>query len=144
MIDIKLRDKNRIVTLSVPLKTPIQSRNGSPYFYNSMELLCVAVGSCFGKELVQYCAEEKINPRTFESIKVTMENFTPRIILSHPSDMPKGILDNIGVLARNCSVAKLLRNGVEIEFIINQTSTADLVDESKNTSCCGDRNAEKP
>jgi uncharacterized OsmC-like protein len=143
MINIELRDNNRIVTLSSPMKTPIQSRNGSSYFYNSMELVCIAVGSCFGKELVQYCAEEKINPRVFESIKVTMENFTPRIILSHPSDMQQGILDNISLIARNCPVAKLLRNGVEIEFIENQTSTADLVDESKNTSCCGGGHAKR-
>jgi len=102
-----------------------------------MELLCIAVGSCFGKELVQLCAENNINPRVFESIKVTMENFVPKIILSHPKDMSETLLKDIALIARTCQVAKLLRSEVEIEFITNDTPTEDLVDESKNTSCCG-------
>ncbi len=137
MIDVEIIDKNRIVTLSSPAKTPIRSRNGSPYFYNSMELLCVAVGSCFGKELVQLCTERAINPRVFESIKVTLEDFKPKIILSHPKDMDEAVLKDISLIARTCPVAKLLSRGVEIEFILNDTPTKDLVDESKNTSCCG-------
>jgi len=143
MIDVEIQDRNRIVTLSVPAKTPIRSRNGSPYFYNSMELVCIAVGSCFGKELVQLCMENNVNPRVFESIKITMENFIPKIVLSHPKDMDKAMLKDINLIARTCPVAKLLCSGVEIEFIVNDTPTEDLVDESKDTSCCGGGHAKR-
>ena len=85
MILIEIRDKNRLVTLSVPGKTPIRSRDGA-YFYNSMELVCVAVGSCFGKELANYCYLEKINPNIFESISFPMENGQVKIHFSHPKD----------------------------------------------------------
>lgn len=143
MIDIEIRDRNRIVTLSSPGKAPVRSSSGSPFFYNSMELVCIAVGSCFGRELVEICREEKINPRIFESIKVTMENFTPRIILSHPNTLEKRILDSIALTARSCAVAKMLQRGVEIQFIENSTPTEDLLDESKDTSCCGGGNAKR-
>ena len=137
MIDIEIRDKNQIVILSTPMKTPIRSRTGSAYFYNPMELLCVAVGSCFGKELVQHCKDEKINPKIFESIKITIENFTPKIIISHPKDMKEEQLKTISILARTCPIAKMLTKEVEIVFIKNNTPVEDLVDESKHTPCCG-------
>ena len=136
MINIEIRDKNRIITLSSPTKTPIRSRSGSPYFYNSMELLCVALGSCFGKELVQLCSNKNINPRVFESIYITMENFIPKIIISHPKEMDNNILNDIKTLAHTCQVAKLLRNRVDIEFTTNKISTDELIDESKK-GCCG-------
>lgn len=136
MIDIEIRDKNRLVTLSVPGKTPIRSRGG-PFFHNSMELLCVAVGSCFGKELSNYCYLEGINPRIFESIKITMENHQIKIHLSHPKDFDQEQLDEIVRMARTCPVAKQLSRGVEIELHENSIPTEDLVDESKNAGCCG-------
>lgn len=142
MITIEVRDRNHIVTLSSPGKSPIRSSQGSQYFYNPMELVCVSVGSCFGKELVQYCIESNINSRVFESIVVTMENFTPKIILSHPADMNKTSLKDISLIARSCPVAKMLSRGVEIELVVNDTPTKDLVDESKNTSCCGGGHAQ--
>ena len=142
MIDIEIRDRNKIVTLSVPTKAPIRSSSGSQYFYNSMELLCIAVGSCFGKEMVHYCAEKEINPRVFESVKVTMENFIPIIILSHPKDMDPELLKDISLIARTCPIAKLLQRGVEIKLVENNIPTEDLIDETKNSGCCGGGNAE--
>lgn len=136
MIDIEIRDKNRLVTLSVPGKTPIRSRGG-PFFYNPMELLCVAVGSCFGKHLAEHCYLENINPRIFESIKITMEYGQIKIHLSHPKDFDQEQLDEIVRMARTCPVAKQLSRGVEIELHENSVPTEDLVDESKNTGCCG-------
>lgn len=136
MIQIEIRDKNRLVTLSVPGKAPIRSRGG-PFFYNSMELVCVAVGSCFGKELANHCYLEDINPRVFESIQCTMENGQVKIHLSHPKEFDQEQLKEIVRMARTCPVARMLSRGVEIELHENSIPTEDLVDESKNTGCCG-------
>lgn len=136
MIDIQIRDRNNIVTLSVPGKTPIRSSGGT-FFYSSMELLCISLGSCFGKELVRYCSFEKINPRVFESIKVSMKNYTPYIIVSHPKDFDPKHIEAIESIASTCKVAKMLVPAVGIRFVENTISTEDLVDETKNTGCCG-------
>ena len=102
-----------------------------------MELLCVAIGSCFGRELVELCAETNTNPRVFQSIVITMENFIPKIILSHPKDIDQEILEDISLIVKTCPISKMLINEVKIEFIENDMPTEDLIDESKDTSCCG-------
>lgn len=136
MIDVEIRDKNRLVTLSVPGKTPIRSRGG-PFFYNSMELMCVAVGSCFGKALAEYCYLENINPRIFESIQVAMENWQVKIHISHPKDLDEDKVREITRLATTCQVAKMLSKGVEIELHENSIPTEQLIDETRESSCCG-------
>lgn len=137
MIEIDLRSKNRIVTLSVPGKAPIKARSGSPYFYNSMELVCVALGACFGNELITYCSRNNVNPSVFESISITMENFIPKIVLQHPKDMRPDLLADIASIATQCSVSRMLDKKPEIMLIENTIPVEILTDETKKTTCCG-------
>ena len=137
MIEINLRNKNRIVTLSIPGKAPIRARAGSLYFHNSMELICTALGACFGGELVKFCSHNNINPSVFESINVTMENFVPKIILQHPKDMSKEHLNDIRLMAKNCPVSKMLTRGTDLELTENTLPVEVLVDETKRSGCCG-------
>lgn len=136
MIYIQLRNKNRIVAAVVPGKAPIRACNSSAFFHNSMELVCITVGVCFGGELVRYCSANNVDLRVFESIVVTMDSFIPKIILSHPKNFPANQLDDIKYLAIGCQVAKMLRDGVRIEFLENLSAIETLIDDTKR-GCCG-------
>lgn len=137
MVEVNIRDKNRIITLLTPGKAPIKSRSGGMFFYNSMELLCISIGACFGGELQKYCQYEDINPSSFESISIKMDNFKPRIILQYPKEMSKEVLDDIRRMARTCQISKLLKEPVEIELAENSIPTERLIDETKPRPCCG-------
>ena len=137
MIIIDIRDRNLLVTLSVPAKAPIKTRPGSPYFYNSMELLCIALGSCFGGELVKLCSAHKVNPSVFESIQITMENFIPKITVQHPKDLAPELISDIVDASKHCQISKMLVQPPEISFIENTLSVEVLVDETKRNKCCG-------
>lgn len=136
MIEINVRDRNNIVTLAVPGKIPIKARSGSPYFYNSMELICIALGACFGGELVKFCSHNKLNPAAFESLGITIENFVPIIVIQHPP-LDKEKLEELEYIATHCPVASMLKNGVKVRFIENTIPVEILTDETKRPSCCG-------
>lgn len=137
MISVDIRDRNLLVTLSVPAKVPIRARSGSPFFHNSMELVCIALGACFGGELVKLCSQHKVNPAVFESINITMENFIPKIILQHPKDLPQELMDEIQYSVKNCPVSKMMKNEPELELIENSLPIEVLTDETKRSTCCG-------
>lgn len=125
------------MTLSVPAKTPIKTRSGSPYFYNSMELLCMALGSCFGGELVKLCSAHKVNPSVFESIQITMENFIPEIIVQRPKDLAPELISEIVDISKYCPISKMLAQPPTIKFIENLLPIEILIDETKRSKCCG-------
>lgn len=137
MINIAVRNRNLLVTLSSPAKAPIKARPGSVYFYNSMELLCVSLGACFGGEFIKWCTSNKINPATFESLQITMENFVPKIIVQYPETITDEQIDDIKYMATHCQVSKLLTDIPEIEFVKNEKPVKILVDETKRSNCCG-------
>lgn len=136
-IDIEIRKNNQIVTLTSPGKSPILSRNSSFNFYNPLELLCVAVGACFGQEFLNLCRFENKNPEEFESIVVSMENFDITITIQHPENISVEFLNSIKILSRSCQVAKQLKNDINIVFIKNETPIEILTDQSKKGHCCG-------
>lgn len=136
-ININIRKDSRIITLDAPGKTPIMSRGASQYFYNSMELLCVAYGACFGKELWNYCYLNNINVDIFESIEVTMEDNDIIITVQHPEDLDDETIDNIKYYATHCSISKLLKIEPKIELKINDTPKEKIVDELHKRRCCG-------
>jgi uncharacterized OsmC-like protein len=137
MISIDIRDRNLLVTLTVPAKTPIRARSGSAYFYNSMELICVALGACFGGELVKLCSQHTVNPLVFESLSVNMENGIPILIVQHPKNLSQDLLNDIKYAATHCSVANMLKNQPELRLIENTIPVEILTDETKRSTCCG-------
>ena len=86
MIELKLLHNNNIITLEVPSKAIIKS-SGGMYHPNSMELLCVALGSCIGKHIIKYCSQNKINIESFESISITMDNKDFIVNVFHPKSI---------------------------------------------------------
>jgi len=137
MIKVEVRKNNSIIELTTPGKSPIRSSNGL-YFWSSMELICAALGSCFGRHLMWYCREEHIDPALFEEIVITMENFIPHISIKHPSNMDVKILDEIKSISEKCEVsALLLKTPPTISFHLNSIPDEVLLKEKKGGGCCG-------
>ena len=118
-INITFRKDNRIITLFSPGKAPILSRSGAFNFYNSMELLCIAYGSCFGKELWEYCRINNLNINQFESLTITLEEYNIIAHLQHPENIGKDVLDDIERLSRTCQISKQLVNKPILRFSLN-------------------------
>jgi uncharacterized OsmC-like protein len=102
-----------------------------------MELVCIALGACFGGELVKLCSQQKVNPSVFESLNITMENFVPKITVQHPKDISIELLEDIKHAAIHCPVAAMLRTQPELVFIENTLPIEVLTDETKRSTCCG-------
>lgn len=136
MIKINLRRDNKIITLSVDMKGAILSRNGSFNFYNSMELLCIAVGACFANEFWKYCYLEEINIDKFEEIFVTMDNHNIIINVKHPSDLNDKIKEKIKFIVNNCEVGKKLIDK-PICNLIPSNKKLDEIEDKIPEGCCG-------
>lgn len=134
MVELKLLKSNNIITLEVPGKNVIKSSGGA-FFHNSMELLCVALGSCVGKYVVRYCSQQKINVESFESIKVDMNNRDFIVYIQHPKTLTEEQLNDLEHVITNCDVGKMLLGDVKVEFSLNKVDP-DLT-RKKRTSCCG-------
>jgi uncharacterized OsmC-like protein len=136
-IQIEFRKDNRIVSMNVPGKTPILSRAGAFHFHNSMELLCISYGSCFGKAFWEYCYFNKVNIEEFESFVLTMEDGKIYLTVQHPDDMTDEVRKEIVYLSSHCPISKMLINKPEVKFILNETPKEILTDETKRSNCCG-------
>jgi len=133
MVDIKLLHNNTIVTLDVQNKALIKSSAGA-FHPNSMELLCVALGSCMGKHIVRYCSQEKINVQGFEQLSIDMNNNEFIVYIKYPKNMSvKNILD-LREIILNCDIAKLLTCEIDVQFSPNKIEP-DL--SRKPKPCCG-------
>jgi len=133
MVFLKLLHNNNIVTLDTPGKMLIKSSSGL-YFHSSADLLCAALGSCIGKNLVRYCAQNKINVEMFEQIGVEFEDNKFSIHIHHPSILDKDNIIEIEALIKNCSVAQLLTVDIVITFEKNKVDP-DIT--RKSQPCCG-------
>ena len=133
MVDIKLLHNNTIVTLEIPSKATIKSSAGA-FHPNSMELLCVALGSCIGKHMVRYCSQEKINIETFSQISLDMQHNDFILHIAHPTGMSLQNLIDLKEIVVSCDIAKLLKSKIDVNFSPNKIEP-DL--NRKPTPCCG-------
>lgn len=133
MVLVKLLHNNNIITLDTPGKQIIRSSSGL-MFHSSAELLCAALGSCLGKNLVRYCAQNKINVEMFEQVGVDFEDNTFKIHINHPKYLTKENLEEIDSMIHNCSVAQMLNAEITVTFA-NNNIDPDLTKKSK--PCCG-------
>lgn len=133
MIVIDLLNNNNIVTLSSEGKLPIKSSSGY-MFYNSNELLCVAVGACVGKHTVIYCAQNKIDLSEFEYFKVDMESNIIKVYIGYPKNFDYSGLKKV---LENCEISKKI--SIPIEIIMNESKKT--IEENKKSNlkkpCCG-------
>jgi len=130
---LKLLQNNNIITLDTPGKMLIKSSSGL-YFHSSADLLCAALGSCIGKNLVRYCAQNKINVEIFEQISVDFEDNTFKILIVHPKNLTVENEDEIVSLVLNCSVSQMLNASKDVKLSPNKIDP-DLT--RKSQPCCG-------
>ena len=133
MIDVKLLHNNSIVTLEIPSKATIKSSAGA-FHPNSMELLCVALGSCIGKHIVRFCSQHDINVQAFEQISVDMHMNNFIIYVKHPKGMNMKHIIDLKETILNCDIGKLLKSSIEVNFSPNKVEP-DL--NRKPKPCCG-------
>ena len=132
MLYIRLLHNNNIITIDTPGKQIIKSSAGL-MFHNSAELLCAALGSCLGKNLVRYCSHNSINVELFESIGIDFINEKFYVEIKHPNNLSEENIKEIEYTIRNCSVAQLINAEIVIGFNVN-TITPDI---TKRKPCCG-------
>jgi uncharacterized OsmC-like protein len=111
----------------------IKSSSGL-YFHSSADLLCAAFGSCIGKNLVRYCAQNKINVEAFEQVAVDFIDEKFIIYVNHPKSLTAENKSEIESLILNCSVSQMLNADKNVEFR-NNNIDPDLTRKSNN--CCG-------
>jgi hypothetical protein len=136
MISLHLRDKNQIINMTIPGKAPLQGRSAhSPYYHNSLDFLCAALGICAGGNIVHYCRFNDINAQMFESIEVAYTDSQFIITIKRPEDFIQDHMDKIEKLLKNCAVAKELTASIEVRWAFNEQAITELIKEPKG--CCG-------
>lgn len=137
MLEINIRDRNKIITLVAPGKTPLQGRRGSsPYYYNSLDYLLAAAGTCIGGEISDYCRFNDLNPQIFENIYILFNNDKIIITITRPKDFDESHIDRIVRTISNCTVSKYLKIEIEVQWGFNETPTKELV-KNEQKGCCG-------
>lgn len=137
MINIDIRDRNTLITLSSPGKSPIIASSGSsPSFYNAMELLCISYAACYAKHLVRYCMEHDIQVKSFQQLSVSMEDGNIILYIKHSKKLDTEKIKDIHDLATTCDIYKsFLKCKVQVHMDINEENFIER--ESKTNSCCG-------
>lgn len=136
MIQVDLRDNNRIIMLNSDGKVPIRARQGSPMFHNAMDLLACSVGTCIGNHILRCCHYESVTPSIFKSIYVTIDNFKVEVILEHASDTDEKFLNNVITRIKRCEVASMLKDGVNVKSIVSKEKLEEL-EKRPRQKCCG-------
>lgn len=137
MIEIQLRDKNRLVVLNVVGKTPIRGRIApNVYFHTPLELLLSSLGLCVGGKINDYCRMNDLNPAVFEKIIATFDSDKFLILIQRPSDFDPVHISRISDEISNCTIAKELKREVAIEWSLNSTPTPELL-KVVEQPCCG-------
>lgn len=137
MIKVGLRDKNRIVVLDVPGKTPIRGRTSdSLYFYSPLELLLASLGLCVGGNILDFCRFNDLNVAIFEEINVYLDYQDIVINIKKPKDFDETYQKRLESIINACNIAKELSRNIKIVWGDNNTPTIELIKE-KPKSCCG-------
>jgi uncharacterized OsmC-like protein len=139
MVEIQLRDKNRLVVLNVVGKTPIRGRiSPNIYFHTPLELLLTSLGLCVGGKINDYCRMNELNPAVFEKIIATLRDDKFLILIQRPKDFDPVHISRISDEITNCTIAKELKKEVTIEWSLNTTPTIELL-KLVEQPCCGSK-----
>jgi uncharacterized OsmC-like protein len=137
MVDISLRDKNRIIVLNVVGKAPIRGRiSSNNYFHTPLELLLSALGLCVGGKINDYCRLNDLNPAIFEKISVHLEDGKFFVTIKRPEDLEQEHITRIGSEVSFCTVAQELKKEVTVRWELNNTPTKELL-KTVEQPCCG-------
>lgn len=138
MIEVILRDKNNLISISVPGKAIIRGRTSqSQFFHTPLELLLSSLGLCVGGLINHYCRMNNLNPAIFEQITIESEESLFKITISHPKDLDPEHISRLGSEISLCNISKELKRDIAIIWSKNTISTAELLSRVKEKSCCG-------
>lgn len=136
MLDLQLRDKNNIITMTSPGKTPLQGRRGGGlYYHNSLDFLLAAVGTCAGGSLIDYCRFNELNPSIFENINLSFDNDKFIITIKRPEDLEEENMRRIENTLLNCTMKDYISRPMEVRWALNEVPIEELIKEPKG--CCG-------
>lgn len=137
MLDLQLRDKNRVITMAVPGKTPLKGRRGSsPYYHNSLDFLLAALGTCMGGTISDYCRFNDLNSQIFENINLATDGDKFIVTIKRPEDFAKEHMERLGREITKCPVSHYLTHDVEVRWEFNEKPVEELIVEPKG--CCGE------
>lgn len=137
MIEVHIRDKNKLIGMIHPGKMLLRGRTGhSAFFYNPVEYLQAALGLCIGGKIVDYCRFNDLDPKIFQSVVVNTKDSAHVITIQHPESLEEEHFDRIKRELVNCTIAKQLTTPVELEWTLNDIPLEELVKEEKG-GCCG-------
>ena len=137
MVEIKLLRNNSIINLEVPGKAIIKS-SMNKFHSNPMELLCVAVGSCIGKSVNEFCTKSKIDVQLFEDFILEFDHEKPvtefELNIKHPKDFNMKQLLEMRQVIRECTMLNIINIPIDVKFSLN---SKEHNPKRKSTSCCG-------
>lgn len=137
MVEIQLRDKNRLVLLNVVGKTPIRGRiSPNIYFHTPLELLLSALGLCIGGKINDYCRMNNLNPAVFESIVVGFNSGQFVVVIKRPDDFEGIHIRRMTKEITDCTIAQELKREVIVNWEFNITPVVELLKEVEQP-CCG-------
>lgn len=138
MIEVVIRDKNRIINVISPGKSLLRGRvSHSPFFHNPLEFLLTSLGVCIGGKLHDYCRFNSIDAAIFESIYIINEENNFLIIIKRPKDFSEDHQSRIERQLTNCTISKELVRPIKVKWELNELSTEDLVKKESKRGCCG-------
>jgi uncharacterized OsmC-like protein len=137
MIEISIKDKNRLIILNVVGKTPIRGRiSSNNYFHTPLELLLSALGLCIGGKINDYCRLNELNPAIFEQIAVGLEENKFIVFIKRPEDFNPEHIERISTEISYCTIAQELKKEVTVRWELNNTPTKELL-KPVEQPCCG-------
>lgn len=136
MVNFELQNTHHLIILNIDGKSPIRVSAGSINFHNANDLLCCSLAACLGNNLKRICIWESIDPRIFQTITVDLHNDILEVRIKCPEAFEIEKRNFIIRELSHCSVAKLLNNKINIEFINNDLPIEELT-KDKTQRCCG-------
>jgi hypothetical protein len=133
MIKVRLLNNNTIITLESDGKPTIRASSGM-YYHSANEFLCCALSSCFGRHLVIYFTQRKIDIALIKELEVGYDG-SFIVNFKYFPEIESNIKD-IENLCVNCEVVKLFTVPTRFNPVKNDEPFKQI---EKKQPCCGDR-----
>lgn len=137
MVDVVLRDGNKIMNLNVDMKAPIRSQSRSLIFHSPMDLLTCAAGSCIGNEIIQVCLQRSESFSQFEEIQVIIKELRVEAHITYAADTDSELIQAVHEELMNCPVSNMLKYGISITMTKSKVKKDELRSRDESKGCCG-------
>jgi hypothetical protein len=138
MVEVHLRDKNNLINLTIPGKTPIRGRTApNQYFHTPIEILLSACGLCIGGIIVNYCRLNNLDVGLFESI--TMDYFAGQccVDIRYGKTLTEEHILRMSNEITDCPISRELKKPVGFAWKESNIPVEELVKRQDERPCCG-------